>query len=190
MRKPIQTIEIGDEVLSWDAEKGVYPGIVVMTFETAPELVYNVHLRKDQDEQTLQCTANHPFYAVEQNGFVEVDAITPGLHFRDERGQKWEFVMIIPARGPPADGWKTFNLSVEPAHTYFVADSTDPTDAAILVHNEGAGRECTKVVKQFGSSGQFDDLLEGQAKSAVRDSKGVLRSKNGQFAFDESIVRT
>jgi hypothetical protein len=128
-RRPVETIRVGEKVLSYDAQTGVtLPAEVEQTF---------VH-DKPADGMvvingTLQATAGHPFWV--QGRWVPASELTIGdkLTVLPKRGGVRlaaagdSVIAVRTLESVPSSG-KVYNLEVKGAHNYFAA--------GVLVHNK------------------------------------------------------
>ena len=112
----------------------------VISVETCPELsdgpgrLVTVTYRHESAEiidvtveggETIGTTANHPFWCVNTQCFVEADQLEVGQQLKTIDGTAVSITSITP-RGPPES---VFNVEVEFEHVYFVGDG------GFLVHN-------------------------------------------------------
>jgi len=144
--KPIETIEVGDRVLSRDDQTGEQTyKTVVRTFVTHPDSLYRLTYRTgDGDEHELATTAEHPFWVVNKGGWVPAGELEPGDKLFLANGKLASMVRIEIERGPPGS-FTTYNFEVEDTHTYFVAQA-DRLDEGVWVHN--LGNDCNGPKKK------------------------------------------
>jgi hypothetical protein len=111
--KPIQTIQVGDRVLSQDIESGeLCYKPVLQTTVRKPAPVLTLKLPRE----AITCTKGHVFWA-EGKGWLRANELKAGtrLHLADD---VVELVAIEPARTAAV-----YNLVVADNHTYFVGES-------------------------------------------------------------------
>ncbi len=117
--KPIETIQLGDRVLSQSVETGelTYKLVLASTVRPTTE-----HCRIQVGDETIVCTWGHPFW-LDQEGWRMARHLTAGDS-------------IYTATGPTkidrieaAESQEAYNLVVEDFHSYFVGRST------ILAHD-------------------------------------------------------
>ena len=113
-------IEIDDEVI-------VQPGlgnVVTGTFEHISDEV--VDLQIEGQEKPIGCTANHPFWSVDRQDFVDAGLLKEGERVQLYSGETKRVVQRLPRPGPQ----NVYNLEVYSEHVYCVED------LGILVHNK------------------------------------------------------
>ena len=145
----IDEIKVGDYVLAENVETGEkkYKKVLKVYVKETTKLV---HLRTDgtkDEDQTIDTTANHPFY-VEGRGWVAAEDIEAGDRLHTEDGS----VVVVTANETEKlrKPIKVYNLEVEDYHTYYV------TADEVLVHN---------VYKSgINSINSLDDLLTNPNK--------------------------
>ncbi len=122
-RKPIQDIEIGDEVWAADPLSG----------ERGPREVTHVWVHQDElfeleiDGETILTTGDHPFWSVTDQRFERADELGAGERVLGAEGQRLavdEGVDLVASRDGAA-----YNLTVAGLHTYHVGVD------GLLVHN-------------------------------------------------------
>jgi intein/homing endonuclease len=114
--KPIESIEIGEDVLSFDAKTNTFKADkVTETFKHISEgyLIVNGHLK---------VTPNHPVYS---NGrWVEIGSLKIGDKLTNAQGKE----EIIQSMVRITEEIKTYNIEVNPYHTYIAG--------GVVVHNK------------------------------------------------------
>ena len=122
--KPIEDIEVGDEVLAYDPETGeqAYKPVVRL-FRNTTDKWYHVHV----NEQDITCTAEHPFYVADIDEFVPAKDLKAGQRVLLADGSCAEIdgILVEELSTPEA----TYNFEVEDYHTYYVSEDK------VLVHN-------------------------------------------------------
>lgn len=120
--KPIEDVEVGDEVIATDPETG----------EQVAKKVTHVFVHKDDvvqlevDGEVLTTTEDHPFWSVTDQKFERADELSPGEKVLGADGRELT-VSGLTLSSPRRT--LAYNLSVQGIHTYHVGAS------AILVHN-------------------------------------------------------
>ena len=117
-----------------------------------------------EGDETIGTTANHPFWCVNTQSFVEADQLEVGQQLKTIDGTAVSITSITP-RGPPES---VFNVEVEFEHVYFVGNS------ALLVHN----------AKGYSFSSKATELADRLGKSA----KGILR--RGRIAGTRGLLHS
>ena len=140
--KPIEEIEVGDEVLAYDEETGeqAYKPVTRL-FRNTTEAWY--HVRVDGEE--IVCTGGHPFYILNADNnrnileFEGVKASGTGKWICARDLKKSDKVLLSDGTCAIIESIEvetlstpetTYNFEVADYHTYYVSDSK------VLVHNE------------------------------------------------------
>ena len=122
--KPIEDIEVGDEVLAYDPETGeqAYKPVVRL-FRNTTDKWYHVHV----NEQDITCTAEHPFYVADIDEFVPAKDLKAGQRvlLADGTCAVIDGILVEELDTPET----TYNFEVEDFHTYYVSKDK------VLVHN-------------------------------------------------------
>ncbi len=135
-KKPIEEIEIGDEVIATDPETG----------EQVAKKVEHVFVHEDTvtdlviDGQVISTTEDHPFWSATDQRFERADQLAEGEKVLGADGR------VLTVSGLELGTTRTttaYNLSVEGIHTYHVGG------AEILVHNNCINWAANSV-KTFG----------------------------------------
>jgi len=143
-RKPIQQVQVGDQVLSRDPATGKDEArTVTATIERhAPSVVdVTLHDAKTGKAETLTCTPEHPLY-VQGQGWVEAGSVGVGTSIVSRAGPAlqvtdltWEKNkaedLAAGTAGSSLGGYTVYNLTVEEDHTFFVGT----TGGGTWVHN-------------------------------------------------------
>ncbi|HEY1946752.1 MAG TPA: Hint domain-containing protein [Bryobacteraceae bacterium] len=121
-KKPIETVQAGDYVLSCEETTGI----------TKPQRVQRVWTHQVRTTLVLQLmggeevetTSEHRFFVAER-GFVGAGRLASGFALKSYYGQS----PLVTALEPSVRTVKVYNLEVENFHTYFVGNG------GLLVHN-------------------------------------------------------
>jgi hypothetical protein len=129
-KKPIETIEVGDEVLSRDANTGqlVYQPVLQLRVTPDRYLVQVDTEREDGAKDRFKTTPNHPFW-VEGKGWTEAAQLVPGDKLFSAHGG-W---LRVTANTWLQETATVYNFEVAETHSYFVGDTET------WVHNAGGG---------------------------------------------------
>jgi hypothetical protein len=112
-RRPIETLKIGDRVLSQDIDTGELRfRVVEQTTVRPPHSSMTVEFGSDR----IGCTGGHNFWKAGE-GWVKARDLEPGDRVRTPTG-----TVAVTAK-QVAQAAKTYNLVVEGFHTYFVGES-------------------------------------------------------------------
>lgn len=135
--KPIESIQVGEEVLAWNEEtKTIFSTTVVKALhhEEKPQTLFDVEL---EDGRKFTVNNDHPTYVVEDGDFVFTDELAgrfakgEPITFQDNNERPIKVASLRMRK----EICKMYNLHVEGqgknGHTYYAN--------GILVHNFGAG---------------------------------------------------
>ncbi|GAA0328260.1 hypothetical protein GCM10009540_55170 [Streptomyces turgidiscabies] len=127
--KAIEDIEVGDEVLASDPETGeTGPRKVTRLIVTEDDKSFNeLSIAADRGVETLTATHEHPFWVPELGQWVEARNLAADMHLRKPDGS----TVTVIANRPFSKHARTYNLTVDDLHTYYVLAGATP----VLVHN-------------------------------------------------------
>jgi hypothetical protein len=121
--KEIGDIREGDRVLSYNEQSGVCEeDEVVAAFDRRQRTIIAVDVEGD----TIECTADHPFYTLPRKDWVEAGQLSPGDWLISSTLEKVEFHRIS-GSGSIAD---VRTLRVKKNHNFFIGKQS------LLVHNK------------------------------------------------------
>ena len=159
IHKPIEEIEVGDEVLSYDEETGEQGyKLVVRLFRNQTKEWYHVFV----DGEEIRCTGEHPFY-VKGKGFIPAKELKSGDKCLLSTGEDVTIEKVEVETLTEAE--ITYNFEVADFHTYYV------TEKDVLVHNTCKTTEIVDTV---------DDALTraeehlGKSQHYYVDKKGYV----------------
>lgn len=133
--KPIEDIELGDEVLAADEQTGektdgrAVTGLI--TGEGDKTLVTITVEESDDDPQEIVATDEHPFWVPSQQEWVDAIDLTAGDWLQTSAGTRVQVTAI----GVQQQHAIVHNLTVAGDHTYYVLAAATP----VLVHNCNLG---------------------------------------------------
>ena len=187
--KPIQDVQVGDQVKSRNPETGRDEvKAVTGTIERhAPSVVdVTLHDAKTGKAETLTCTPEHPLY-VQGQGWVEAGSVGigtsivsragPALQVTDLTWQKNKAQELASSGG--LGGYTVYNLTVDGDHTFFVGAANGGT----WVHNicRNAQQEA-KAIRGIQNAIK-DHLTPMDVQGAVTDATeaGIPKPSGGYF---------
>jgi RHS repeat-associated protein len=164
--KPIEEVEPGDTVMAADPETGEPEDTeqrqVTHTIRTDDDKKFvDVTVADADGEHTVTTTDTHPFWSVTREKWVEAGDLLDDELLRTSAGT---YVQISAIRKYDHDA-RTYDLTVDDLHTYFVLAGDDP----VLVHN---------VTRPSRKGCEFPDSVK---RSAVDDN---LIRNNGELRCD------
>ncbi|WP_241826984.1 polymorphic toxin-type HINT domain-containing protein [Streptomyces graminilatus] len=131
--KDIEDIRVGDEVLATDPETGeTGPRKVTRLIITEDDKRFNeLSIATEDGIEKLTATNEHPFWVPELGHWVATRNLAVGMHLRKPDGS----TVTVAANRPFSKRARTYNLTVDDLHTYYVLAGGTP----VLVHNSNCG---------------------------------------------------
>ncbi|MCI3933951.1 polymorphic toxin-type HINT domain-containing protein [Streptomyces sp. AN091965] len=141
--KNIEDVELGDKVQATDPETGeTSEREVTATIVTDDDKQFTeLTITTPDGPEKLTATYEHPFWSVGQKDWIEAGDLKPGTTLRTDDGR----TVTVAATRQYQDHQRTYNLTIEGLHTYYVLAGATP----VLVHNSGP---CKEVVLDSFSS--------------------------------------
>jgi RHS repeat-associated protein len=127
--KSIEDVELGDEVLATDPETGeTRAREVTRLIRTEDDKHFNtLSIATESGIEELTATYEHPFWSPSEKSWIEAGDLAPGMTLRTDDGD----TVIVTANRAFTKHARTYNLTVNDLHTYYVLAGNTP----ILVHN-------------------------------------------------------
>jgi hypothetical protein len=177
---PIETIVVGDLVLSANEKTGVlsYRKVLNTFVRTSPK-VYTV---KYENGETVDTTGDHPFY-IQNKGFKKVEEIKlnetqPTRKGLEEYGRIYssdKFTHIIQSISILDKETTVYNFEVEDDHTYFVTKSelwVHNAEYTIKSYNCLGNPSCDSFKVQISTNGKVEN------KEYIKVGEEIYRDKN------------
>lgn len=186
-RKPIEKVEAGDEVMATDPTSGKTSKQEVTATIEGKGLKKLVRLTVDTDgdkgeaTEKITATLGHAFWVPSLGKWLKAGELKPGQWLQTGSGS-WVQVEAVQAWTQQAT---VYNLSVDSAHTYFVAAG----QTSALVHNCGTGKgtrgatgkfKPTVTVHRAQGNWNMDDRISeatGLRDEAARAATGKAKSR-------------
>ncbi|QKW10555.1 hypothetical protein HUT18_00005 [Streptomyces sp. NA04227] len=114
----IEDVDIGDKVLATDPKTGkTEPHRVTHLIRTEADKKFNkLSIATDQAIESLTATHEHPFWSPSEKDWIPARGLKPGMTLRTDKGDS----VIVTANKPFTMHARTYNLTVEGLHTYYV----------------------------------------------------------------------
>ncbi|MBT2452133.1 hypothetical protein J7F03_34770 [Streptomyces sp. ISL-43] len=127
--KNIEDIKLGDKVRATDPETGeTGDREVTRLIVTENDKKFNtLSIATEDGIKELTATHEHPFWSSSANAWVEAGSLTSGSTLLTDENQ----TVIVTANKPYTQHARTYNLTVDDLHTYYVLAGATP----VLVHN-------------------------------------------------------
>ncbi|UUU44375.1 polymorphic toxin-type HINT domain-containing protein [Streptomyces sp. NBC_00162] len=166
--KNIEDIELGDEVWATNPETGESgKREVTRLIVTEDDKHFNtLSIATDDGIEELTATHEHPFWSPSASAWVEARELTPGSTLLTNQGK----TVIVTANRPYTQHARTYNLTIDDLHTYYVLAGATP----VLVHNSNG--LCGTAALENGDWQHIADRHRpGGAK--VDNTSGILTGK-------------
>jgi RHS repeat-associated protein len=175
---PIEEVELGDLVLATDPETGETGARKVTSLiVTEDDKKFNeLSIATPDGIQQLTATHEHPFWSPSEGRWVEAGALKPGMTLLTHE----QDTVIVTANHAYTRHERTYNLTVDDLHTYYVLAGQTP----VLVHNSGG---CLPALRDWSSQRfQFGN------QSFLLDKKGMehILTRHHPKYWDGSVKKT
>ncbi|MEU0004732.1 polymorphic toxin-type HINT domain-containing protein [Streptomyces sp. NPDC006314] len=167
--KGIEDIKVGDKVLATDPETGRTSAQRVTRLITTDRDKYfnELSIATDKGIDKLTATHEHPFWSPSQHDWVQAGNLKAGMTLRTDDGH----TVIVTGNRPFTDRARTYNLTIENVHTYYVLAGATP----VLVHNSNGCILPTPSVSDSKLQNLVNDLYKGTTNPA-RTGDGTTMS--------------
>ncbi|WP_106976953.1 polymorphic toxin-type HINT domain-containing protein [Streptomyces sp. NRRL S-920] len=127
--KNIEDVEVGEKVLATDPVSGESgPREVTRLIVTDSDKRFNtLSIATDDGIKKLTATHEHPFWSASERRWIEAGELRPGMSLLTDDGD----TVIVTGNHAFTKRARTYNLTVEGLHTYYVVAGATP----VLVHN-------------------------------------------------------
>ncbi|MFJ6509296.1 RHS repeat-associated core domain-containing protein [Streptomyces sp. NPDC091879] len=159
--KDIEDVKVGDKVVATDPKTGK-SGLrrVTRVIVTDDDKHFNeLSIATDDGIEKLSATHEHPFWSPSQHDWVKSGQLKPGMTLQTDTGKS----VIVTDNRDYVRHARTFNLTVEGMHTYYVLAGKTP----VLVHNS----TCS-IGSVTGPAGEVLPLPKGATGTPVASGKG------------------
>ncbi|WP_235439244.1 ricin-type beta-trefoil lectin domain protein [Streptomyces yangpuensis] len=171
--KPIEELEIGEQVLATDPETGetVARDVTATILGTGSKDLVEIKVDTDGDPDTapdlITATDKHPFWVISLAKWVDAAELQPGQWLRTGNGTH---VQVASVRKWATQKTTVHNLTVSDLHTYYVLAGATP----VLVHNCGG---IEKAAKSAADSAPADATMSAAAR--FRGTKLIATGHSG-----------
>ncbi|MCP3765362.1 polymorphic toxin-type HINT domain-containing protein [Streptomyces sp. MAR25Y5] len=159
----IEDIEVGDKVLATDPKTGATSEReVTATIVTDDDKHFtDLTITTPDGPEDLVATHEHPFWVVSERKWVEAGDLEPGMSLRTDDGR----TVLVAAARQYQDHQRTYNLTIEGVHTYYVLAGQTP----VLVHNSNCpnGKLSDPLPRGMNNkiASAYDDVKAGRIPS-------------------------
>ncbi|MER7763679.1 polymorphic toxin-type HINT domain-containing protein [Streptomyces sp. NPDC097619] len=172
--KPIEKVRLDDKVAATDPETGESGArSVTRLIITDGDRHFNkISIATQNGASDITATHEHPFWSPSQRGWIEASDLQPGMTLLTDQGRQ----VRVTTNTPFKKTTRTYNLTVDDLHTYYVLAGTTP----ILVHNSN-GDLTPEQLKSIGSYRQLIEEHEAKLRDYLAnpdayDNKGFLKN--------------
>ncbi len=165
--KHIEDVEVGDQILATDPETGeTGPRQVTQLIITEDDKHFNELSIATPDGITqLTATHEHPFWSPSEHDWIAAGKLTAGMTLRTDTGD----TVIVTSNRAFTRHARTYNLTVDDLHTYYVLAGETP----VLVHNSGPGCgsiwiDSNRIPHHFKHAKDFG--IAGKESRATKDA--------------------
>ncbi|MEV4227085.1 polymorphic toxin type 43 domain-containing protein [Streptomyces bobili] len=173
--KDIEDVIVGDKVLATDPATGLsVPEEVTALIRTHADKYFNeLSIATEDGTEKLTATHEHPFWSPSEQTWIGAGDLAAGMTLLTDDGT----TVTVTANSPFTRHARTYNLTVDELHTYYVLAGETP----VLVHNA----DC-----KLAGSGPSPGILEvsDRAKS-VAAVRNFYPTGGRDFVFDPSTGR-
>ncbi|MFE7657307.1 polymorphic toxin-type HINT domain-containing protein, partial [Streptomyces bottropensis] len=199
--KEIEDVELGDKVQATDPETGESGArVVTRLIVTEDDKHFNeLSIATEDGVEQLTATYEHPFWSPSEDKWTEAGDLEPGMTLLTDEGD----TVIVTGNRAYAQHARTYNLTVDDLHTYYVLAGETP----VLVHNSNcpltggfkvgvSPDEIADINRGFGG----ETLLSGSPANTLANasrynsfwdkSAVVIRDIAGSHMFNNGNKRT
>ncbi|MFF1961825.1 polymorphic toxin-type HINT domain-containing protein [Streptomyces sp. NPDC058220] len=178
--KDIEDVELGDTVQATDPETGESgPREVTRLIVTEDDKHFNtLSISTDNGIEQLTATYEHPFWSPSEKRWLGAAELKPGMTLLTDDGD----TVIVTANRAFTKHARTYNLTVDDLHTYYVLAGDTP----VLVHNSSCpvpiskGRWDHIWDRHVVRGGEFPNKSKFLTTSKAKIQKMINRALDGQ----------
>lgn len=180
--KDIEDIKPGDEVRATDPETGESGNReVTHLIITEDDKHFNtLSISTEDGIEELTATYEHPFWSPSFNAWVEARDLTPGSTLLTDRYK----TVTVTANKPYTQHARTYNLTVDDLHTYYVLAGETP----VLVHNSNCGHVGVSLSGARQVSGRFPETA-GPGETLFRQQQDGTVTAYARYDADGAILQ-
>ncbi|MPZ78938.1 MAG: hypothetical protein GEV28_00440 [Actinophytocola sp.] len=173
--KPIEDVEVGDEVLATDPATGqsdaheVVATIVGHGWKNVVELTFDVDGVDGSRTATLAATDHHVLWADDLGGWVAAGDLPVGSNLRGLDGD-----VELRALARHVRNQEVYNLTVSGVHTYYVLSGPVP----VLARNDDGGNDLSRETVRLLAMRMAGIPVDAEPVDIIRNASGV------QYVYD------
>ncbi|MFJ8603662.1 polymorphic toxin-type HINT domain-containing protein [Streptomyces shenzhenensis] len=175
--KDIEDVKVGDRVLATDPHSGESAAKkVTRLIVTDSDKYFNeLSIATEEGVEHLTATREHPFWSPSEQDWVEAGSLTPGMTLLTDDGS----TVIVTGNRDYATRARTYNLTVDDFHTYYVLTGKTP----VLVHNSGP---CGPAKGAVGEARAVQELQD--RGYTIMGTHVMLEAKDGTISYVDVIA--
>ncbi|MBT2472814.1 hypothetical protein J7E97_34440 [Streptomyces sp. ISL-66] len=180
--KNIEEIKLGDRVRATDPETGeTGDREVTRLIVTENDKHFNtLSIATEDGIEELTATHEHPFWSPSANTWIEARELTPGSTLLTDQNT----TVIVTANKPYTQHARTYNLTIDDLHTYYVLAGATP----VLVHNSnGCVNWASNSVKTWGHTFKTHGAGAKNTK-ALTDRARSTGNQQGQWLDNDAAA--
>ncbi|MFE4537417.1 polymorphic toxin-type HINT domain-containing protein [Streptomyces scopuliridis] len=179
--KDIEDIELGDTVQATDPETGESgPREVTRLIVTEDDKHFNtLSIATDAGIEQLTATYEHPFWSPSEKAWLGAAELKPGMTLLTDDGD----TVIVTANRASTRHARTYNLTVDDLHTYYVLAGQTP----VLVHNSNCTNWAANSVKTWGHTFKTHGAGAKNTK-ALTDRARSTGNQQGQWLDNDGAA--
>ncbi len=168
-RQAIETVEVGDQVFATDPRTGktqarTVENLIITGLDTS---FNDLSIGTSSGIEGLTATHEHPFWSPSEGSWVRAEDLQVGMSLRTFDGR----ISTIKGNRSFTHHARTYNLTVDGLHTYYVFAGGTP----VLVHNDVCGVRVSPVASDWATKGAH--LHVGADEVHVFSHEGKLAAK-------------
>lgn len=150
--KDIEDVKVGDKVRATDPETGKSRSRkVTRLIRTNGDKFFNkISIATKDGIDSITATDEHPFWSPSEHAWVEAGSLAPGMTLLTDDGS----TVIVTANKAFTRHARTYNLTVDDLHTYYVLAGSTP----VLVHNSTCTSLPSTSTDRFAVIGRQHDV--------------------------------
>ncbi|MGW7381974.1 polymorphic toxin-type HINT domain-containing protein [Streptomyces sp. NPDC054794] len=154
----MEEINVGDEVLATDPKSGkTVPRKIVRRIVTEGDKHFaDLSIGAKHGTEKLTATYEHPFWSPSEAKWIKAGELNPGMTLRTDTGAT---VVIVGNRTYTRHA-RTYNLTVDIVHTYFVLAGATP----VLVHNASCSTPLSVILATAEAANPLIESLRATGK--------------------------
>jgi RHS repeat-associated protein len=178
--KDIEDVSVGDLVQATDPETGeTGPRKVTRLIRTEGDKYFNeLSIATEDGIEKLTATHEHPFWSPSEHDWIAAGDLKPGMTLLTDDGD----TVIVTANRSFTKQARTYNLTVDDLHTYYVLAGETP----VLVHNSNCSSNAKILGENLEASGvtRPADTAAHHIVASTSPKAAAARQQLAKFGID------